>query len=291
MSRPVAVLVLILCTALWGLAFISQKTALNHMGPLTFAGMRFGLGTVALLPFAWAEWRRMNPSLSSNQWFRIAVMTAAFFAGSWLQQAALVTATVTNAGFLTALYVLFVPVLTFIAIRVKPHPIIYAGAPLALLGIYFLTGARFDAFTAGDGMLLAGAVGWAIQIAMLGPLVKETDLPISISVITFAGTAVPALAIAAFAEAPSWAGISGGWLEIVYAGIFSTAIAFTLQAIGQRHVPAANSAIILSGESLFAALAAAIFLHERLPPIGYVGAALIFGAIVMVETVPALRRQ
>ena len=82
---------------------------------------------------------------------------------------------------------------------------------------------------------------------------------------------------------------SAGWIQIAYAGILSTAIAFTFQAIGQQYVPPANAAIILSGESLFAALGGALLLNERLPPIGYVGAAVIFATIVMVELVPALR--
>ncbi|MEO6395049.1 MAG: DMT family transporter [Devosia sp.] len=291
MSRRLAVLLLIICTMLWGLAFISQKTAMTHMGPLIFTGMRFLIGVLALAPFAWLEYRRVRPLLNRDQWLRIGAVNVAFFLGSWLQQTALVTATVTNAGFLTALYVLFVPILTFIAIRVRPHPIIYLGAPLALLGIYFLTGARFDSFTTGDGMLLLCAVAWAIQIAMLGPLVRETGLPMTISALTFLGTAIVALGVGTITEAPTMSAIAAGWVEILYAGVFSTAIAFTLQAIGQRYVPAANSAIILSGESLFAALAGAIILKERLPPLGYLGAVVIFAAIIMVEAVPAFRAR
>lgn len=287
MSRPVAVLLLLICTTLWGFAFIMQKTAMDHMGPLTFAGMRFLVGTIALAPFAWREYRRVRPALSLSQWLRIGVICLAFFLGSWLQQAALITASVTSAGFLTALYVIFVPVLTFLAIRVRPHPIIYLGVPLALGGTYLLTGARFDQFNAGDAMLVICAVFWAIQIAMLGPLVKQTNLPIVISALTFAGTAVLCLGGAVGFEQPNLIQITAGWQEIAYAGIFSTAVAFTLQAIGQRYVPPANAAIILSSESLFAAAFAAILLHERLPPAGYAGAALIFLAIILVEAVPA----
>jgi drug/metabolite transporter (DMT)-like permease len=287
MSRPVAVLLLVICTMLWGFAFIMQKTAMDHMGPLTYAGSRYLLGTIVLIPFALAEYRRVRPSISTNQWLRIGAICLAFFFGSWLQQTALLTASVTSAGFLTALYVLFVPLLTFIAIRVRPHPIIYLGVPMALVGTYLLTGARLDRFTSGDAMLVVCAVFWAVQIAMLGPLVKETNLPIGISVLTFAGTAILCLGGAFGFEQPTLSQVAAGWQEIAYAGVFSTAIAFTLQAIGQRYVPPANSAIILSAESLFAAAAGAVFLHERLPPAGYAGAALIFVAIVMVEAVPA----
>lgn len=288
MSRPVAVLLLVFCTMLWGFAFIMQKTAMDHMGPLTYAGSRYLLGVIVLSPFALAEYRRVRPAISTAQWLRIGAICLAFFFGSWLQQAALITATVTSAGFLTALYVLFVPLLTFIAIRVRPHPIIYLGVPMALVGTYLLTGARFDGFTAGDAMLVVCAVFWAVQIAMLGPLVKEMNLPVAISALTFAGTALLCIGGAFIFEAPTVTQVVAGWPQIVYAGVFSTAIAFTLQAIGQRYVPPANSAIILSAESLFAALAGAILLNERLPPAGYAGAALIFFAIVLVEAVPAI---
>ena len=107
----------------------------------------------------------------------------------------------------------------------------------------------------------------------------------------FLGTGLLALVGVPIFEHPTLADINAGWIEILYTGVFSTAVAFTLQAIGQQHVPASNAAIILSAESLFAALAGAIFLGERLPPLGYLGAAIIFGSILLVEIVPQLRRS
>jgi drug/metabolite transporter (DMT)-like permease len=92
-------------------------------------------------------------------------------------------------------------------------------------------------------------------------------------------------------EHPTLDGIAAGWIGILYTGVMSTAIAFTLQAIGQQYVPAANAAIILSAESLFAALGGALFFGERLPPVGYLGAAIIFGSILLVELIPQLRRR
>jgi drug/metabolite transporter (DMT)-like permease len=292
MNRPIAVGLLVLCTALWGLAFVFQKDAMKHMEPLTFAAARYFLGSFLVLPLAIWEYRRRaksGVSIARGQWMRIGILSLAFFLGVWLQQVALLTTSVTNGGFITSLYVIFTPVVTYITLRSRPHPIIYLGAPLALLGIYLLTGARLDAFTVGDFQLLLCAVCWGVQVSMLGALVRETGLPVFVSTINFFATAVLAGALAFALETPSTGALLDGWIPILYSGVCSTAIAFSLQAIGQQYVPPANAAIILSGEALFAALAGALLLNERLPPVGYLGAALIFATIVMVELVPALR--
>ncbi|WP_439602044.1 DMT family transporter [Devosia sp.] len=294
MSRPLAVLLLLIATAIWGLAFVAQKAAMAHMGPLTFSGTRFLLGGVALLPFALIELRRkaVRPSqFTPRLWMQIAVLCAAFFCGSILQQYGLAQTSVTNSGFLTALYVLFVPLIAFVVIRAKPHPIIYLGAPLALVGIFYLNGGRLEAFNFGDMLVVASALFWGGHVFMLGLLTRQTGLPIVLSAITVLSVGVVCLAAAFAFEVPDLQGILDGWVQILYVGLMSTAIAFTLQAIGQQHVPSANAAIILSAESLFAALGGALLLGERLPLVGYAGAALIFCAIILVEAVPALRQR
>jgi drug/metabolite transporter (DMT)-like permease len=126
---------------------------------------------------------------------------------------------------------------------------------------------------------------------MLGFLARETGRPVFISSMSFLAAGILSTFGAFGLETPTLHGLSLGWIEILYAGLLSTAIGFTLQAIGQQHVPPANAAIILSAESLFAALGGALLLGERLPAQGYVGAALIFTAIVLVEVIPALRNR
>ncbi len=292
MSRSVAASLLLLCAFLWGMAFLAQKAAFAYMEPLTFAGVRYLIGALLITPLAVGEYRKATARglvVTRAQWIRIGVLSLAFFLGVWLQQAALATTSVTNGGFITSLYVILTPVVTYIAVRTRPHPIVYIGAPLALIGIYLLTGADFSRLNSGDLMLLAGAVCWAIQVSMLGRLVEETSLPVTVSVLNFYTTAILALIGAFGFEHPMLQGVFDGWIPLLYSAIFSTGIAFTLQAIGQQYVPSANAAIILSSESLFAALGGAIVYQERLPPIGYAGAALIFISIVLVEAVPALR--
>jgi len=293
MSRPIATLLLLATTLLWGFAFIAQKSAMDTMGPLTFAGVRYLLGGILVLPLAlWERGRKPEP-LNGTHWLFILAVSAVFFFGSWLQQAGLATTTATNGGFLTSLYVFFVPVLGFLLFRTRPHPIIYACVPLALIGTWYLNGGGLDSFNSGDGLISICALFWALHVILLGYVARATGLPIYVSAISFLLAGMAAILLALIFEAPTIEGVWAGWMQLAYAGILSTAVAFTFQAIAQQHVPPANVAIILSAESLVAALGGAWLLGERLPPIGYAGAALIFAAIVAVETLPPLwaRRQ
>ncbi len=295
LPRAIAVLLLLLCTVLWGMAFVAQKSAMASMGPLTFAACRYLLGGLVILPLGLWEYRRRQARaplrLTARHWLLIAFLGVVFFIGSWLQQAGLLTSTVTNGGFLTSLYVLFVPLIGFVVSRTKPHPIIYVGVPLALVGIYYLNGGTLDHLVTGDFLITASAVFWAMHVLTLGRLAGDTGLPIFVSALCFLLAGSLAVVGAGLLEQPSLAGIAAGWPEILYSGLLSTALAFTLQAIGQQSVPPANAAIILSAESLFAALGGALLLGERLPLIGYAGAALIFFAIILVEAVPALNAR
>ena len=288
MSRPLASTLLLLATMLWGFAFIAQKTAMDAMGPLTFAGVRFLIGGLLILPLALHELRRKGVKLTGTHWFFIMAMSMVFFLGSLLQQVGLQTTSVTNGGFLTGLYVFFVPLFGFLLFRHRPHPITFVGVPLALVGIYFLNGGGLEGFTIGDWIIIGSAIFWGLHVLLLGHVSRMTGLPIFVSSVSFLFAGIAASAIALPTEAPTLAAVSAGWIEIAYAAVLSTAVGFTLQAIGQQHVPAANAAIILSAESLFAALGAAVILGDRLPPVGYAGAALIFVAILLVEAIPPL---
>lgn len=294
MSRPVAVFLLVLSTIIWGFAFVAQKEAMDTMGPLTFAGVRYLLGGIVILPLAILEFRKRSATgfrMTRRQWLLSLLLSLALFLGSWLQQAGLLHTTVTNGGFLTSLYVLFVPLIAFVATRARPHPVIYLGAPLALIGIYYLNGGRLDQLNIGDAMVTTSAFFWGVQVFLIGIVARETGLPVFVSALSFLVTGVLSIALAFELETVTWVGIVAGWGEILYAGVLSTAVAYTLQAVGQQHVPPANAAIILSAESLFAAIGGALLLNERLAPIGYFGAALIFIAIVLVEAIPAWQQK
>ncbi len=287
MTRNRAMFLLLGAALFWGTAFIAQKNALSHMGPFTFISMRYLLGGLILLPFAIREYRRVAIQLTSKQWLLIGVLCASFFFGSALQQFGLLTTTVTNSGFLTGIYVLFVPLIQWVFFRHIPHAIIWFCASAAFLGLYLLSGASATPLQVGDYLVLISAVFWAMQVFLLGYLLPKTSLPLFVTLLCLASSSLFAGIGALAIEAPTLDMLSAGWMEIVYAAVFSTAIGFSLQAMGQEFVPAANAAIIVSAESLFAAAGGAIFLGERLTSLGYVGVALIFLAIITVEAVPA----
>ncbi len=291
MQRRTATLLLVIATFFWGMAFIAQKSAMDSMGPLTFLAARYLLGGLLILPFAWREYSKRTRDITSRQWLTIGFLSLNFFLGSWLQQWGLATTSVTNGGFLTGLYVFFVPLILLLVFRTRPHPVVWLSAPVALIGLYLLSGASIDPFGGGDFLVIASAVFWGMQVLLLGYLVQQTGLPVFISALSFIAAGLISTFGAFGFENITVQAINGGWMEILYTALFSTAIGFTLQAMGQQYVPPANAAIILSGESLFAALGGAIILGERLAPLGYLGAAFIFMAIVLVETIPALNSK
>ena len=291
MPRPLATLMLLVTTMLWGFAFVAQKSAMDTMGPLTFAAVRYALGGIVILPLVAWEYRRRRAQVTPGDWRLILLLSLAFFLGVYLQQAGLTTTTVTNGGFLTSLYVLFVPLIALLAVQQKPHPIVWIGMPMAVFGVFLLNGGHLDRFNLGDLMVIGSAVCWAVQVLLLGHLARSTGLPITVSAACFLLTAMLSAAGAFAFEAPAGSAIAADWVQLLYTGVLSTAVAFSMQAIGQQYVPPANAAIVLSAESLFAALGGAVVLGERLPPVGYAGAALIFVAIVLVEIVPVVMER
>ncbi len=291
MTRTGATLLLILATAIWGFAFVAQKSAMNYMQPLSFIGVRFLIGGLLILPFALRELKKRKRPLLTKEYYIILFLGFNLFFGSWLQQWGLTQTSVTNGGFLTGLYVIFVPLILLFIFRIRPHFIVWISVPLAVLGLFLLNGATLNKINNGDVKIIISAIFWALHVLLIGYGARLSGLPIFMSCLTFILTGLFASIGAVFFEAPTFESISKGWIELAYAGILSTAIAFTLQAIGQMKVPPANAAIIMSAESLFAALGGALILGERLLASGYIGASLIFISILLVEAIPALKEK
>ena len=291
MSRMTANLLLLISALIWGAAFVAQSTAMEHLGPFSFTGVRFGLSALVVLPFAWREWSRVQPRPDANVKALIVLTAVAFFLGSILQQIALKSTSVTNAGFLTGLYVVMAPFFTWMILRSLPHAIVWPASILSLAGTYLLGEGAAGALSFGDYLVIASAVFWALQIIFLGLAAIRTGTPVSIAFMQFMITAILSLVAAAILETISWEAITGAWLELLYAGIVSGGIGFTLQAIGQRHTPPADAAVILSAESLFAALAGGILLGERLELSGWIGCTLILTAVIAVQIVPGWYRR
>ncbi len=287
MTRTKANMLLLLAGAVWGMGFVAQSTAMDAIGPMLFVGLRFVLAFLVVLPFAVNECRRAESRISRPDRVGFVWIGLFLFFGMAVQQVGLLSTTVTNAGFLTGLYVIFVPVLMVVVLRRFPHPVIWPASLIALAGIWLLSGGQLSALNSGDALIILCALFWAGQVLLIGVYGTRSGRPLTLSAVQFAVCAVLGLAAAAFTETITWAAIAAAAPEIVYAGVFSSGLAFTLQVIGQRYTSAAQAAIFLSSEALFAALFGAVFLGERLAGFGYLGCLLIFIAILAVEIVPA----
>lgn len=287
MNRKKANLLLLLAGAVWGMGFVAQSTAMDAIGPMLFVGLRFALAFLVVLPFALLETRRAKTGLAAADMTGFVWIGLLLFAAMAVQQVGLLTTTVTNAGFLTGLYVIFVPILMVVFLRRFPHPVIWPGALLALAGIWLLSGGDLSALNTGDALVILCALFWACQVLLIGIYGARSGRPLTLSAIQFAICAVLGLVAGALTEPVAWNAIVEATPEILYAGVFSSGLAFTLQVIGQRYTSSAQAAIFLSSEALFAALFGAVFLGERIAAAGYLGCLFIFVAMLAVEIVPA----
>ncbi|MBP1852632.1 DMT family transporter [Rhizobium halophytocola] len=288
MTRIQANLVLLLTAAIWGGGFVAQSSAMEHMGPHWFNAFRFAIAFIAVVPFAWREARRERARLSGQDLRAFILIGLSLFAGQSFQQVGIQTTTVTNASFLTGLYVVLVPFLSLIVWRRPPHWVVWPCAAMALIGILLLQGGTLSALNRGDLLVICCAASYAVQIALTAIAVQRSGRPLALTAIQFAICTFGALGFATAFESIDLPSISAVWLEILYAGLFSSGLAFALQIIGQRYTTAPQAAIFLSSESLFGALFGAILLGETLPVVGYVGCLLMFLAMLLVEIVPML---
>ena len=282
MTRTKADLLVLFAALIWGVAFYFQKSAMSHIGPFLFLGLRSLLAAVALIPFALREWKTSPPSSPSIRPFAL-LGGAVFFTAGALQQVGIVTATVTNTSFLTALYVVVTPFLLWLLRHEKPGPRIWLASCLAFIGIWALGGGAIEAFSTGDMLIAASSVAWSLYMVVTSASGKLAK-PMQYTFIHFLVIAALALSCAGYFEEIDSAAITAAAVPLLYVGILSSAFTFALMANVVRHIPASRASILLSTEVLFGAAAGFIMLGERLSPMGWAGAALMFCAILMIQT-------
>lgn len=288
MRRTSANLLLLLAGAIWGMGFIAQSSAMDSIGPLTFLGLRFLIASIALLPFARREQRRARTPLDGRTLAGFLACGTALFAAMTFQQYGLLTTTVTNSGFLTGLYVVFTPILTTLLMRRAPHPVVWPAAASAFFGIWLLSGGSLLSLHTGDMLTVVSALFCAVQLMLVGVSARGSSRPLALSLAQFLVCASLSFAGALVLEPIAASQILKALPEILYAGVFSSGVAFTLQVIGQRYTTAPQAAVFLSSEALFAALFGALFLGERISGQRYLGCLFIFAAILAVELLPML---
>jgi drug/metabolite transporter (DMT)-like permease len=291
MTRLRADLLLLLCSMIWGTAFVAQKAGNGAAGPLAFVGGRFMLSALMLAPLAWWEWRRTAGAIRWRDWRLAGVTGLCLFSGSALQQIGVGTTSVTNAGFITALYIAFVPFAAWIVFKRPVTRLVLAACAISLTGAWLLAGHGQAAHLAlGDLLVLGSAILYALHIIAVSLFLKASPRPFFLCLVQNTVSAVAGWTLAGAFEPVRLAGLEAALPTIAYTGILSGGVAYTLQIVGQRHTPATEAALIMSMESVFAALAAAIILGERLSLLGGLGCAMILAGVIMVEVLPAVLR-
>ncbi|MBF0304469.1 MAG: DMT family transporter [Alphaproteobacteria bacterium] len=285
MTRARANLLLLIAAMIWGTTFVVQKTA--PLGPLTFTGIRFLLGALAILPLALIEARRAPNPLSRAHLGGFALCGAVLFLAAIIQQLGINQTSVTNSGFLTGLYLPMVPLLGLMLLKRPPHWSVWPASAGCVAGIWLLNGASLDRLGQGDALVLLAALFWALHIVLLGRFTPTSGRPLALATTQFVICGAIALAAALALEPITLAALQAARFEIAWASLLSVGGAYSLQVVAQRHTHPADAAIILSTATVFAALAGAAALGERIGPMGVAGGALVFLCLVLVEVLPA----
>ncbi|HSL28436.1 MAG TPA: DMT family transporter [Anaerolineales bacterium] len=279
--RLKADLTLLLVSVVWGSAFVAQRVA-GQMGSVyLFNGARYLLAAIVVLPFALRMGRSMEPvhRISLEQYRWMFIVGFVLFGGSAIQQVGLLYTTAGNAGFITSLYVVLVPIVLFVVWREKVHWVSVVAVVLAGVGAFFLSTGGSIRVQIGDLIEFIGALFWTVHVIMLGKYAARFE-PMSFSVGQLVVCGSLNLVLGLFLERSLPVNIPL-IMAILYTAVFSLGLCYTLQIWAQRHTPPADAALILSLESVFAVLGGWLLLGERLVPIQIFGCILIFVAVLL----------
>jgi drug/metabolite transporter (DMT)-like permease len=280
-KQTTAGLLLLVTAFIWGTAFVAQRAGMSSIGPFLYNGVRFLLGAAVVLPFALAR-NKVPPAGSPASRSKAIAWTVGaglvLFAGSILQQAGLVTTTAGKAGFITGLYVVIVPLFAA-ALGSRPALGEAAGAALSATGLYLLCVPGGLSIESGDLLVLGGAFMWAAHVVIIGRISPRMNTS-SLAAGQFLVNGAVSLVCAFFLEKVEWAGVRAAAIPILYGGIGSVGIAYTIQVAAQKNAPPTLATVIMSLEVVFAAVAGWALLDEAMTPRMLAGGALmLFGML------------
>ncbi len=295
-SRLFAHAMLAFTALIWGTTFVFQTTGMKDVGAMGFQFYRFLAGAIALLPLAIIEYRRhgfflskdaSDQRLSNTQLFWGAIgLGVLMFTGSALQQISLHTASVANVAYLTTLYVPLVPVFGLLLFGIHLPWSRWLAVAVFMIGSWLMTGADFSTITPGDWIVLLGAVFWAFHIMLVGALVVRREIPFQLAFLQTFITAILSLIVFVMIDTIDLSLAKAVLPDILFAGVLSIALGFTLQLIAQKNCSSSAAAIILSLEGMFAAFAGWILLEQSMTVMAIIGAIIIMIAVLLVELSP-----
>lgn len=287
-------LILLLTTIIWGCAFVAQSVGMDHIGPFTFQAVRSALAVLTLLPVIFlfdlkkkdgmsyiARWR------NRKLWIAGSLCGIALFAATSAQQVGLIDTDAGKAGFLTSMYIVIVPILGLF-IRKKLSPTTVLGVLVAVVGLYLISGAGNTGIALGDLLMILCAFAFAVQILLVERLGGNMD-GLRLNCIQCLVCSVLSFLVMLFTESFAWTSLVDCAIPLAYAGCLSMGVAYSLQIIGQQKLDSVPASIIMSLESVFAALAGWLLLNERMSPRELTGCALLFTAVILSQ-LPAKKK-
>ena len=295
MSKTTSLICALITTFIWGTAFIAQDTGMDNIGPLSFNAARFFVGFLTILPIAIIlERKKIILEVKSNKklFFRFLIMMSiSLFLGTYLQQTSLLYTNIANSAFFTVFYVPIVPIILFVIYKIKVHWSIWPSILLCLIGVYFLSDFSNAEILLGDSLVILCSFFWALHIIFAGKFMENFNIPIFFASLQAILVGIYSLSFAYFFEEISLQNIMLEHYSIIYAGVFSGGIAFTLQMYAQKNIDEAPAAIIYSLEGVFAALAGWIILNQILNFSNIIGCFLIFIAVIFSQVSPSKKTQ
>ena len=279
MKKVSGSLFLLLTALIWGTAFVAQRSGMDYLGPISFQGIRALLGFFALLPVMLLQKKRQGAAFRMPGWRAVLGCGLVLGLASLLQQIGLTTTPAGKAGFISALYVVLVPVLGLFAGR-KTNALTWLGVLLSLAGLCLLSSVGSLSLEAGELWVLGSAFLFALHILLIDRFAPGCD-GIALSCLQFLVAGLTALPLGLALENPLPSQIWDARWAILYTGVLSCAVAYTFQIIGQQRTPPTLASLILSLESVFSAAAGALLLGEVMTGRELLGCALMLGAVLL----------
>jgi len=290
MSKSMSLLSALLCTFIWGTTFIAQDTGMDKIGPLTFNATRFFIGFLSIIPFALLfEKKKITKEINNNKrlFYKLLFWIGLFlFLGTYLQQTALLYTDVANAAFFTIFYVPMVPIILFFFYSKSIHWSIWPSVLFCIVGVYLLSDFTNATIRLGDTLVILCALFWSLHIIFIGNFIKNFNLPLFFGALQALVVSFFSIIFALFFETITIVNILNESVSIIYAGVLSGGIAFTLQIYAQKNISSAPAAIIFSLEGVFATIAAWIILNQILGLDNVIGCTLILFGVLFSQLLP-----
>ena len=291
-----SIIFLLLATIIWGSAFVSQSIGMDHIGPFTFQAVRCFMAVAGLfLGSVVADCVQKKGKGFIARWsdpklWKVGLLCGIpLFLACNLQQVGLVDTDAGKSGFLTAMYIVIVPVIG-IFLKKKPTIMVPISVTLAVVGLYFLSCMGVTQINSGDLLTLGCALMFAVQITFVDMLAQDLD-SLRLNAIQCFVCAVLSTAVMLFTETPTWVGITACAVPLVHAGILSMGVGYFLQIVGQQSLDATPATLIMSLESVFAALFGVVLLHEVMTGWEIFGCCLIFIAVILSQIPVKIRKK